>query len=296
MHHMKETSSALILLLTALIWGSTFVFQSEASSSVGPLCYNGLRMLLGFIVLLPLLIRSIKGKSGKEMKMLLKDGFVCGVLLFSASFFQQYGIEFTTAGKAGFITSLYILIVPVISLVFGKRNTLKTWLCVAAGLIGAFLLSINGREGLGKGDALIFICAVLFSLHVMFIDHVSHRYRGVELSAVQFFFAGAIACILSLIFEKNTTGGIREALVPILYGGIGSCGIAYTLQIIGQKNMNATKATLILSLESVFSAVGGALILKETMTAKEITGAVILFLSVVCAELPERKKITPSSR
>ncbi len=293
---MKETSSALILLLTALIWGSTFVFQSEASASVGPLCYNGLRMLLGFIVLLPLLIRSIKGKNGKEMKELVKDGFVCGILLFSASFFQQYGIEFTTAGKAGFITSLYILIVPVISLAFGKRNTLKTWLCVATGLLGAFLLSINGREGLGKGDAFIFICAVLFSLHVMYIDHVSGRYRGVELSAVQFFFAGTIACILSLFFEKNTTGGIRDALVPILYGGIGSCGIAYTLQIIGQKNMNATKATLILSLESVFSALGGALILKETMSAREIAGAVILFISVVCAELPERKRVSPSSR
>lgn len=296
MHHMKESSSALILLLTSLIWGSTFVFQSEATGAVGPLCYNGLRMMLGFIVLLPLFIKSIKGRSREEMKTLILDGFVCGILLGAASFFQQYGIEFTTAGKAGFITSLYILIVPVISLAFGKHNSARTWICVGTGLVGAFLLSINGNEGIGKGDLMIFICAVLFSFHVMYIDRVSHRYKGVELSALQFFFAGAIATLLSLIFENNTYEGIRTALVPILYGGIGSCGIAYTLQIIGQKNMNATKATLILSLESVFSAVGGALILKETMTGREIAGSVILFLSVLCAELPERKKVNPSSR
>ncbi len=287
--HMKETSSALILLLTALIWGSTFVFQSEASSAVGPLCYNGLRMMLGFIVLLPFLVKSLKGRKKSEIKSLTLDGFICGLLLGTASYFQQYGIAYTTAGKAGFITSLYILIVPVISLLFGKKNSKKTWICVAAGLVGAFLLSINGNEGLAKGDAFVFICALVFSLHVMYIDHVSHRYRGVELSAVQFLFAGGIAFILSLLFENNSTGGVRAALVPILYGGIGSCGIAYTLQIIGQKYTPATKATLILSLESVFSAIGGALILHETMSVREIIGCVILFASVVVAELPERK-------
>ena len=287
---MKETSSALILLLTALIWGSTFVFQSEASSAVGPLCYNGLRMILGFIVLLPLLIRSIKGKKRKEMKSLILDGFICGLLLGTASYFQQYGIGYTTAGKAGFITSLYILIVPVISLLFGKKNSRKTWICVLTGLVGAFLLSINGNEGLSKGDALVFICAIVFSLHVMFIDHVSHKYKGVELSAMQFLFAGGIAFLLSLFFENNSVNGVKDALVPILYGGIGSCGIAYTLQIIGQKYTPATKATLILSLESVFSAIGGALILHETMSMKEIIGCVILFASVVVAELPERKR------
>ncbi len=287
--HMKETSSALILLLTALIWGSTFVFQSEASSAVGPLCYNGLRMMLGFIVLLPFLVKSLKGRKKSEIRSLTLDGFICGLLLGTASYFQQYGIAYTTAGKAGFITSLYILIVPVISLLFGKKNSKKTWICVAAGLVGAFLLSINGNEGLAKGDAFVFICALVFSLHVMYIDHVSHRYRGVELSAVQFLFAGGIAFILSLLFENNSTGGVRAALVPILYGGIGSCGIAYTLQIIGQKYTPATKATLILSLESVFSAIGGALILHETMSVREIIGCVILFASVVVAELPERK-------
>ncbi len=290
---MKETQSAFILLLTALIWGSTFVFQSEASSAIGPLCYNGLRMMLGFIVLLPLLMRSLKGRKRNEIRKLVQDGFICGILLATASYFQQYGIAYTTAGKAGFITSLYILIVPVISLFFGKKNTGKTWLCVLAGLAGAFLLCINGNAELGKGDALVFISALFFSLHVMFIDHVSRSYRGVELSAVQFFFAGVGAFILSLVFENNTTESVRDALVPVLYGGIGSCGIAYTLQIIGQKYTPAAKATLILSLESVFSAIGGALILGETMTMKETAGAVILFASVVVAELPE-KKANPS--
>ncbi len=287
---MKKIYSSLILLLTAVIWGFAFVSQSQASSLLGPLGYNSLRMLLGFIVLLPLLIIHTRGKNRKEIFQLLRDGLICGILLGAASYFQQKGIEYTTAGKAGFITSLYILIVPVISLIFGKKNSLKTWICVLTGLTGAFLLSVNGRSGINKGDGLVFISALLFSLHVMFIDRVSKRDDGVSLSALQFFFAGSIAFILSLIFENNTIANVKSALVPILYGGIGSCGIAYTLQIIGQKYTPPTEATLILSLESVFSAIGGALILSERMSGKELAGCIILFLSVIVAELPERTK------
>ncbi len=287
---MKKIYSSLILLLTAVIWGFAFVSQSQASSLLGPLGYNSLRMLLGFIVLLPLLIKNTRGKKKDEIIQLLGDAFICGILLASASYFQQKGIEYTTAGKAGFITSLYILIVPVISLFFGKRNSLKTWLCVISGLFGAFLLSINGRSGINRGDGLVFISAVLFSLHVMFIDRVSKRNDGVSLSALQFFFAGSIAFILSLFFENNTIQNVRSAIIPILYGGIGSCGIAYTLQIIGQKYTPPTEATLILSLESVFSAVGGALILSERMSGRELIGCIILFLSVIVAELPEPKR------
>lgn len=287
---MKKIYSSLILLLTAVIWGFAFVSQSQASSLLGALGYNSLRMLLGFVVLLPLLIKNTMGKKKDEIIQLLGDAFICGILLASASYFQQKGIEYTTAGKAGFITSLYILIVPVISLIFGKRNSLKTWLCVISGLFGAFLLSVSGTSGINKGDGLVFISAVLFSLHVMFIDRVSKRDDGVSLSALQFLFAGSIAFILSLFFENNTIQNVRSAIVPILYGGIGSCGIAYTLQIIGQKYTPPTEATLILSLESVFSAVGGALILSERMSMKEVIGCIILFLSVIVAELPEPKR------
>lgn len=275
----------MILLLTALIWGFAFVSQRQAGESVGALGYNGIRMLLGFIVLVPFSIKSFKLKTKEEKIELVKDGFTAGLLLLSASFFQQKGIESTSAGKAGFITSLYILFVPVISLFRGKKVSKRTWICVATGLIGAFLLSLTQSEGIKTGDALVFVSALLFSFHVMFIDKAGKKYDGVELSCVQFFFSGLTAFLLSLIFEDNTIEAYVSILVPLLYGGIGSCGIAYTLQIVGQKNMDATKATLILSLESVFSAVGGALILKETMTGREILGAVILFVSVLAAQI-----------
>ena len=290
---MKKSYSSLILLLTALIWGLAFVSQSEASGVVGPLGYNGFRMILGSVVLIPLFVRETRGKDARYMGSLFRDGALSGLLLGFASFFQQWGIEYTSAGKAGFITSLYILIVPVVSLFLGRRNTARTWICVLTGLVGAFLLSVSGSEGIGKGDALVFVSAVIFALHVLTIDKVGKKYSGPELSSVQFFIAGVGAFMLSLVLEDNTIHDIESALVPILYGGIGSCGVAYTLQIIGQKDTPPAKATLILSLESVFSAIGGALILHERMETKEVIGCIILFLSVLIAQLPE--KTNPSS-
>ncbi len=282
---MSKTNSSLVLLLTSLIWGFAFVSQRQAGAHVGPLGYNGIRMLLGFLVLIPFLIRYYRKSTNKERIEIIKNGFIAGILLLSASFFQQKGIESTSAGKAGFITSLYILFVPVITLIMGKRISKKTWLCVLSGLFGAFLLSLNGREGIKKGDALVFISAILFSLHVIYIDKVGSRHDGAALSSLQFLFAGTIAFLLSLIFENNSLEAYTSITIPLLYGGIGSCGIAYTLQIIGQKNTDATRATLILSLESVFSALGGALILHESMSTKEIIGASILFISVLIAQI-----------
>lgn len=284
---MKKTASSLILLLTAAIWGFAFVSQSQAGDAIGALCYNGLRMLLGFIVLLPLLVKNLK-ENKADFKPLLLDGLIAGILLFSASFFQQKGIETTSAGKAGFITSLYILFVPIISLFFGKKNSLKTWVFIFTGLFGAFLLSYDGSNGISSGDILVFISAVLFSFHVLFIDKAGKKHNSVSLSAVQFLFAGLIAFILSLIFENNSIESIKSVTIPILYGGIGSCGIAYTLQIVGQKNTEPTKATLILSLESVFSAIGGALILGEVMSIREIIGCAVLFISVLGAQIPDK--------
>ncbi len=285
---MKKTASSFILLLTAAIWGFAFVSQSQAGDAIGALCYNGLRMLLGFIVLSPFLIRNLKKKK-ENITLLIKDGIIAGVLLFAASFFQQKGIETTSAGKAGFITSLYILFVPVISLIFGKKNSLKTWLFILSGLFGAFLLSYDGSNGIADGDILVFISAVLFSFHVLFIDKAGKNHDSISLSAMQFLSAGLIAFVLSLFFENNSIESIKSVTIPILYGGIGSCGIAYTLQIVGQKNTEAAKATLILSLESVFSAIGGALILHEAMSKREIIGCAVLFISVLGAQMPDRK-------
>lgn len=291
---MKKYTYPLILFLTSFIWGLAFVSQSQATGTMGPLLYNGIRMLLGFLVLLPLLLLSLKKKNISYIKSVIKDGLICGLILGTASFFQQKGIEYTTAGKAGFITSLYILIVPLFSLILGNKITKRVWFCVILGLIGAFLLSFSGEGTIKGGDILVFISAIFFALHIIYVDKNGKAYSGADLSCIQFFFAGSIATLLSFIFENPTIISIKASLIPLLYGGIGSCGIAYTLQIVGQKHVEPTKATLILSLESVWAVVGGLIILNEEMKIIEIIGCIILFFSVVFAQLPE-KKTNPSS-
>ena len=288
---MKSTTSELLLLLTSIIWGFAFVAQNKASQLIGPFMYNGLRMALGVLVLLPLFFPLIKKRDKKYKKSLILDSLICGLLLSIASNLQQIGIEYTSAGKAGFITSLYILLVPVISLFMGKKSDKKTWICVFMGLLGAFLLSFNGKEAINKGDLLVFLSSIFFSLHIITIDIRGKKYDGIELSTLQFFFASIFSIFVSILTESTTLGDIKIALWPIIYGGLFSCGIAYTLQVVGQKNTPATKATLLLSLESVFSSIGGALILSERMTGKEIIGSAILFVSVVVAQIktPQKK-------
>ena len=287
---MKENKAVLLLLAASLIWGFTFAFQSQAADAIGPFMYNGIRMCIGFIVLLPLLLKILKGKDKAYIKSLLFHSFICGLLIGSASIVQQIGIKYTTAGKAGFITSLYTLIVPILSLLVGKKVSRRIWVCVFGGLVGAFLLSINNEGGIGKGDIIIFVCAILFALHIMYIDKVGKAFNGVDLSAFQFLTAGIICLIIGSFVETTTLSNIKAALIPILYAGIGSCGIAYTLQVVGQKYVQPAKATLALSLESAWSVVGGAIILGETMSPRELFGCLILFVALVIAQLPEKKK------
>lgn len=288
---MKERTAVLLMLLASFIWGITFAFQSQAADVIGPFMYNGIRFVLGFIVLLPFVVKILKKHKDNPqyVKNLIKGGLACGLCLASASIAQQAGIAYTTAGKAGFITSLYTLFVPVFSIVLGKKVSKKLWLCVLSGLVGAFLMSINAEHGISYGDILIFICAVLFALQIMVIDRVGKDLEGIDLSAVQFLFSGIICLILGLFIEPFEISMVRSAVIPILYAGIFSCGVAYTLQIIGQKYVQPTKATLALSLENAWSAVGGAIILGERMTAKEFCGCLILFASVIIAQLPEKK-------
>ena len=176
---MKENKAVLLLLAASLIWGFTFAFQSQAADAIGPFMYNGIRMCIGFIVLLPLLLKILKGKDKAYIKSLLFHSFICGLLIGSASIVQQIGIKYTTAGKAGFITSLYTLIVPILSLIVGKKVSKRIWICVFGGLIGAFLLSINNEGGIGKGDIIIFVCASLFALHIIYIDKFGKSCNGV---------------------------------------------------------------------------------------------------------------------
>lgn len=291
---MKERNAILLLLLTSMIWGFAFVAQSNAADSIGPLTYNGIRMLIGAVALLPLTYKKFKMhlKDQEYRKTLLKAGFSCALCLGVASVLQQAGIAHTTAGKAGFITSLYMLIVPILSIALGKRVSKKVWLCVFAGIVGAYLLSMNSELSVSKGDLLVFLCSIVFAFHIMVIDHFSKKIDGVELSNLQFLFAGLGCFVLSFIFEDVRVASIMEASTAILYSGIMSCGVAYTLQIVAQKYVSPAPATLAMSLESVWAAVGGALLLGEVMSARETIGCVILFIAVVIAQLPDKVKKT----
>lgn len=263
---MKSKYAILLLLLTSFIWGLSFVAQSTAADSIGPFTFNALRFFIGTIVLIPFIIKPLKSEfSDKEyLKKLFKSGLICGTFLSFASFVQQAGINAgTDSGKAGFITSLYILFVPIISLFFRKKVSLKIWICVAIGLVGAYLLSIdpNSTNESRLGDGLVLLSALIFALHITAIDKFAKGVNGIELSALQYLVAGIICLFGMIIFEPVQVSSIKEATFSILYAGIFSCGIAYTFQIIGQRYVDATPATLALSLESVFAAFGGAVIL-----------------------------------
>ena len=280
--------NSLLLLLAAIIWGIAFVAQSVGMKYVGGFTFNAVRSLIGAVVLIPLIFilkkrnspsDSASKASGRsdtssntvsnmqEKKTLIIGGIACGICLCLASNFQQFGIKYTTVGKAGFITACYIVIVPVIGLFLGKKCTKFIWAAVAMALIGLYLLCITDGFSIGKGDLLVLVCAFLFSLHILVIDYFSPKVDGVKLSCIQFL----------------------TAWQPILYAGVMSCGVAYTLQIIGQKNMNPTVASLILSLESCISVLAGWIILGQQLSAKEILGCIIMFAAIILAQLPQKQ-------
>ena len=225
-------------------------------------------------------------KSGQ--KTLLMGGIACGICLCLASNFQQFGIKYTTVGKAGFITACYIVIVPILGLFLKKKCSPYIWGAVVMALIGLYLLCITDGFSIGKGDILVMICAVLFSLHILVIDYFSPKVDGVKMSCIQFLVCGILSGIPALIFENPQISSILAAWQPILYAGVMSCGVAYTLQIVGQKNMNPTVASLILSLESCISVLAGWIILGQSMSRKEILGCVIMFAAIILAQLPEK--------
>ncbi len=302
-----------ILFLTALIWGVAFVAQSAGMEYLGPFTYNGVRSVLGGLVLLPCiaLLDRIQGRqSGAETgsiqdrnqngqgqedgaagrKQLLTGGLCCGIVLFVASNFQQFGIQYTTVGKAGFITAMYIVIVPLLGLLVHRKVGLQVWTGVLFGITGLYLLCMKDSFRLEKGDALVLVCAFIFSLHILVIDHFSQKVDGVKMSCIQFWVCGILSLLCSFVFETPNLQNIRAAWMPVCYGGILSCGVAYTLQIIGQKGMNPTVASLILSLESVVAVVAGFLILGQSMSRRELFGCLMMVLAIVSAQLPERKE------
>ena len=289
---MKERNAGLLLLLTSLIWGMSFVAQSVSSDAVGSFTFNGLRMLIGALVLLPAVLPVIRKHHGDKayFAKAVKSGLILAVFIASASVVQQYGVAISGAGKSGFITSIYIIFVPIFSMVFGTRVPKRTWLCALAALIGMYLLCVTEGMTVSSGDLILIGCAVLFACHIIAIDKVSHDTEGILLSFLQFLFAGIICSAVMLPLEHPSMESVLAVWWPILYAGAFSCGIAYTLQIIGQKYMKPANAVLILSLESVWAAIGGALLLGETMSAKEMAGCAVVFLSVAIAQLPSSQE------
>ncbi len=290
-----QMKNSLLLLLTAFIWGIAFVAQSVGGDAVGSFTFNGVRSLIGAAVLVPAikLLDKLRGDSVEkgDPKTLWIGGICCGVMLCIASNFQQFGLIYTTVGKAGFITALYILIVPILGLFMKKKVGIKVWIGVVISVIGLYLLCMTSESfSLALGDLLVLICAGFFSLQIMLVDHFSPKVDGVRLSCIQIFVCGVLSTIMAFIFEEPSLSGLISNYIPLLYAGVLSCGVAYTLQIVAQKNMNPTVASLIMSLESVFSVLAGWVLLNETMSGREILGCVLMFLAIILAQLPEKAK------
>ncbi len=291
--HSKKLRANLFLLLAAFIWGMAFVAQSKGMESCGPFLFNGVRSILGALVLLPLI--AVLDKKEKKEKgntsWPIFGGISCGVVLFLASSFQQMGLLETGPGKAGFITALYVVLVPVFSLFLGKKMTAVTWISVAIALFGMYLLCMNGELlTLAKSDLLVLLCAVLFTGHIMVIDHFAPHVDCVRMASLQFFVSGILSLLAALCTEDIQITYILDAALPIAYTGILSSGVAYTLQVVAQKDTDPASAALICSLESVFALLGGVVLMGEVFSGRELWGCLLTFGAIMLSQLPEFKK------
>ena len=299
----KTLRANFLLLITATIWGTTFVAQGVAMDSMGPFTFNAARLILAVIVLLPsihFLDRLFEKRNGHKpptMKTMRKDqkrrlilgGIVCGVVLSGGMAFQQYGMVYSSPGKAGFITALYIVLVPVTGIFFKHRARLVVWIAVGLCLVGLYFLTITETLTIGLGDILLLICALFFTAHILVIDHFSPHVDGVRLSCFQFFVAAIIFSILTLVFEQPQLSDIINGWVPIVYAGVLSCGVAYTLQIVAQKDTTPAVASLLMSLESVFAVLGQWVILGDLLSGRELLGCGLMFAGILLSQLPDRK-------
>ncbi len=297
----NDPKSSALLVLAALIWGTAFVAQSEGMKYVGGFTFIGVRYLLGGLVLLPVLavMRKYSPAAGDEVRekempeefgVGIRGGICCGLCLFVATSLQQFGIVYTTVGKSGFITTLYIVIVPILGIFSHKKTGLGLWVSVILATAGMYLMCINEGFTIGRGDFLVFLCAIAFSFHILIIDYFSPRANGVLISCVQFFTVGVLGSILMLLMEKPEITEILAAWAPIGYAGVLSSGVAYTLQVVAQKKLQPTVASLIMCLESVFSLLAGWLILHERLSERELAGCALVFAAIILAQLPSKRK------
>lgn len=307
----KRTKGNLLLLLTSFIWGSAFVAQSSGMDYVGPYTYNMARNVLAFLFLIPVIYvigkkKGVKDNAGSGTgideaasreanwkSILLPDrttlvgGIYCGLVMAVASSLQQIGITMTTAGKAGFITALYIILVPLMGVFIGKKIPRIIWFCVVLAMAGFYLLCVKEGFSVSKGDILVLFCSVGFSVHIMTIDHFTSKgVDGVKMACIQFAVAAIVMTPVMFVLENPSVSGLLSAWMTIAYAGILSSGVGFTLQIVAQKDTDPTTATLIMSLESVFAAVSGCLFLNEVLLPKEILGCILVFVAVILAQVP----------
>ena len=297
----KTLRANALLLLTAAIWGFAFVAQRVGSQYVGAFTFNGIRFALGSLSLIPLIMYFDK-KNKKENidesnleenpKKSILPGVIVGVVLYVAATLQQVGLIYTTAGKASFITGLYMVFVPIIGIFLKHKIGKNSWIGVGFAVIGLYLLSINENFSISYGDLLEVIGAVFWAVHILTIDYFSDKMDSLKLSCIQFATCSVLSLITAVIFEQITMSGISQALIPILYGGLLSVGVAYTLQVVAQKNAKPSHAAIILSMESVFGAIGGALLLGEIMSNRGYIGCILILIGILVSQI----KFTPKTK
>lgn len=303
---MKTKRNSFLLVLTALIWGVAFVAQSKGGDAVGAFSFNCIRSFLGAIVLVPVIfildkLKLTKGspKTTTDKKNLWIGGLCCGTFLAIATNLQQLGINLgTPVGKAGFLTACYIILVPILGILLRKKCSWNIWIGVGITVVGLYLLCMNDSLKFQSSDLLILLCALVFAMHILVIDHFSPLVDGVRMSCIQFLVCGVISFVPMMLVEIIPNGistwlvplSTLDAWTPILYAGICSSGIAYTLQIVGQQDVNPTIASLLMSLESVFAVIAGALLLQEKLSARELAGCALIFVAITLAQIPFKSK------
>ena len=296
----KTLAGNLILLLGALIWGVAFVFQVEGMDHVPPVTFMAARCFLAavFLAVLAMIVHK-PTNAFRFNRATLKGGILCGLFITVANNLQQIGIQYTTAGKAGFITGLYMLLVPIYgAILFRKKVDFKTWVSVLIGAFGMYLLCIKEGFSIGQGDLYVLLCAVVFAGHIVCAGYYAEDAEPIKMSMLQFAVSFVLSTVWALLFEHPTMAAIWEARVSIAYCGIMSAGIGYTLQIVGQQRTKPEAAAIIMSLESVFAALAGWALLSERMSLRELIGCVLLFAAIILVqvELPLKRRLRPDNQ
>lgn len=295
---MNKFKGELCLFLAALIWGSAFIFQKMGMDHIGPFTFGIFRFGIGALALLPVIwiYDSVNKKRGSSKvitpindRQLVLGGLWCGIASFVAGSLQQMGLVYTTAGKAGFITAMNIVIVPILLLFLKRRVSKATWVGIALAAIGLYLLCITDGFTLQLGDSFVMLCAVAYAFQILLIDHYAEKVDPIKLSCLQFIAASLLSIPAAIILETIELGAILDCAVPILYVAVLEVSVAFTLQIVGQRYTPPAIAAIIMSLESVFAALCGALLLGETMTMREITGCILMFIAFIISQLPDKK-------